>query len=143
MTLGAKFISRCLAEHVVPVRKGTRRGDPVGMHRLKYTSAVLDAVYGLTTVELETVTGASRALVSKWRTEKRYSDTVTMIKGMFIEEICGGVTKGADAGGFRDARYFALAVKREIIARCQAAYDGNDADELFRLWPLMSHICMV
>jgi hypothetical protein len=140
MTLAADFISNLISLYEDPVRKGVKRGNPVGMHRSKYVSALLDGVYDLTTVEIESIVGVPRGLVSKWRNEVAYARKVDEVRQAFVERLCGSLAKGIVSSEVRDAIHYAPDVKRDFITLCHQAYERGESDLLLRYWPVLERL---
>ena len=74
-TLLDKFIKEKLKSYIEPERKGTAKGDPIGLSRVKY-EASLFMLSRITYKELAEQLKISHGLVLKWRTEALFKSTL-------------------------------------------------------------------
>jgi hypothetical protein len=79
-----KFIKEKLIGYIEPARKGTAKGDPIGLSKVKY-EAGLCMLTRMTYKEIAEYLNISHGIVLKWRTEKLFMSTLDKHTNEFAE----------------------------------------------------------
>jgi len=77
-TLWGKFIKKKIAEYVKPIRKGTRKGDPIGFSQVKYEYS-LYCLHSLKDLNFKLVSmalGVPYAVLANWRSQEQFKKQV-------------------------------------------------------------------
>jgi hypothetical protein len=139
-TLAKEFIKRKLEECKEPVRKGKAKGEAVGLSRRKYTAVLLMAIYALSTKEVETIIGAKRSLISKWRTETEFKGKIHEINSLLCDQIETVIRDELIKGNFSDIQHYSDILKNKIIMMCDNAAVTGDGNFIVRAWPLLREL---
>ena len=78
------YINDQAAQHIAPLRKGTPRGEPVGLSHEKYIAACL-SLLSLPLAEIAKAARVSYGLLRKWRTEDAFTETIDHHAKAFVE----------------------------------------------------------
>lgn len=103
MTLLQQFIADKMGAYKEPTRKGTPRGEPIGLTKKKYCTVLL-CLMGVPLKEIAKSVKVSYGLLRKWRTEDAFKSELDHIEdefvGLFYEHIWERARKGLNL--FRD-----------------------------------------
>ena len=80
----ARYIKDHLCSHAEPVRKGTHRGDRIGMKKDKERAALLSSLTCRTPKAIALEVGVSYGLLRKWKTEDRFKDVMNSALTRFV-----------------------------------------------------------
>jgi hypothetical protein len=83
-TLLQKFMKKKLKSYVEPERKGTMKGDPIGLSKVKYEAGLL-MLTRMTYKEIAEQLKVSHGIVLKWRTEPLFITTLGKHTNEFTE----------------------------------------------------------
>ena len=109
------------------------------MHQQKFQVMLLDGLYDLTTANLEYISGIKRALISKWRTEKRYQILQQRTRIRFLAELISDESE-AYRDLYPDAPFLHPALRSSFLLLAEQAWLSHDAERLLLLWPLVRSI---
>jgi hypothetical protein len=90
-----RFIKIKMAGYAEPTRKGTPKGEPIGMSRKKFHAALL-CLTNIPLVEIAGLVGTSHNMIRVWRTELAFKKKVEDLSEEFENSITFKVTKDAD-----------------------------------------------
>jgi hypothetical protein len=79
-TLLERFIRERVEAYVEPSRRGTPRGEPIGLSKVKYQAAVLIAVTSKPLFEIAREVSVSYGLVRKWGTETTFQKVIHQLQ---------------------------------------------------------------
>lgn len=80
------FFMEKIKNYQEPQRKGTPKGEPIGLSAQKYYAALL-MLKDVPIKELSKSVRASYGLLRKWRTEKPFKEQITQIESDFMNEL--------------------------------------------------------
>lgn len=104
-TLLYRYLNYELERYVEPSRKGTPRGEMVGLSKKKFTAALLTGLTNLPWKEIAGRLGTSQGMLKKWCIEPEYKKTVEKhrkaLASMIVTYLKGRIkeTKMAEGGG--------------------------------------------
>jgi hypothetical protein len=94
-----KYIGNKIKSYTEPTRKGTTRGDPIGLSRPKFKAALL-SITSLSQKEIAAAAEVSYGVYRKWRTEDLFKQEIAKLQDDFfhflISEIREKIDKDVD-----------------------------------------------
>src|SRR5262245_7548036 len=81
------FIKQKIVDYQEPQRRGTPRGEAVGLSRVKYHASLWTALTSLSEKQIAQRLRISYGLLLKWRTETQFQEHLPR----HVSEYCGGV----------------------------------------------------
>jgi hypothetical protein len=83
-TLLQRFIRDEVKSYVEPTRKGTPRGEPIGLSKVKHRAAVLVSTTSKPLFEIAREVGVSHGLLRKWTCEDVFKDAIKRLRREFV-----------------------------------------------------------
>ncbi len=82
------FIDVKVEKHLDPPRKGTHKGDPIGLSQKKYKAALMSLLY-LFQADVADEVGVTPGLLRKWHTETEFKETIRRCCSEFADRYLG------------------------------------------------------
>jgi len=79
------FINDKILKYVEPQRRGTPKGNPIGLSKVKYNAAALCSLTKTSVKEIANQLDVSYGLLRKWRTEDKFYEVVDELEREFCQ----------------------------------------------------------